>query len=29
LVDNPERFILDLLAPKVVDWLAGVIADSW
>ena len=29
LVDNPESFIFDLLAPMFLDWLAGLIADSW
>jgi hypothetical protein len=29
LVNNPEGFILDLLAPMFLDWLAGLIADNW
>ena len=29
LIDNPESFILDLLAPRFLDWLAGLIADNW
>ena len=29
LVNDPEGFILDLLAPRFLDWLAGLIADNW
>lgn len=29
LVDDPEGFVLDLLAPMFIDWLAGLIADNW
>jgi len=29
LIDDPEGFILDLIAPKFIDWLAGLIADNW
>ena len=29
LVDDPEQFIFDLLAPKFINWLTGVLADNW
>ena len=29
LVDNPEGFIFDLLAPMFLDWLEQLIADNW
>ena len=29
LVDDPERFIFDLLAPIFLDWLEQLIADNW
>lgn len=29
LVDNPEHFIFDLLAPMFLDWLEQLIADNW
>lgn len=29
LIDNPEGFIFDALAPKFIDWAAGVIEDNW
>jgi len=29
LVSDPQGFIFDLLAPKFLDWAAGVIADNW
>lgn len=29
LIHDPEGFILDRLAPRFLDWAAGLIADNW